>query len=436
MADKIHIIGAGLAGCEAAFQAAKRGVKVVLYESKPEFKSKAHTRSKFCELVCSNSLKSTELSTSSGLLKYELRFLDSLVLRCADKCAVPAGGALAVDRDLFAGAVTDEILNNKNIEVKYGLVEKIPEDGVTIIATGPLTLGALNDEIAQLCGGQLYFFDAAAPIISADSIDYKKTFSASRYDKGGMSDYINCPMDKAEYEQFIDALLAAECVILHDFEKDGIFEGCMPVEIMAKRGRDTLRFGPLRPVGFCDPETGKRPYAVVQLRKENAGGTMYNLVGFQTNLKFGEQKRVFSMIPALKDAEFLRYGVMHRNSFINAPKVLNEYFQVKERQKVFIAGQLSGVEGYVESIAAGLIAAINAVKFLKGETLFLMPKETIIGALERYLSAPNPDFQPMNSNFGILPPIEGRFKDKSARKLKYSERAAAALNQIDPKEYT
>lgn len=430
----INIIGAGLAGCEAAYQAAKRGIKVRLFECKPAHFSDAHTNPHLCELVCSNSLKSTDTLTASGLLKEEMRFLDSLILSCAEKVAVPAGGALAVDRNEFSALVTRKIKENPNIEIINGLIECLPQSGVTVIATGPLTVGKLNGVLNDLSGGCLAFYDAAAPIVDAQSIDYEKTFSASRYNKGGESDYINCPLSKAEYELFVNELINAETILRRDFEK-GVFEGCMPVEIMAKRGGDTLRFGPMRPVGFIDPVSGKRPYAVVQLRKENTKGTMFNIVGFQTNLKFNEQKRVFSMIPALQKAEFLRYGVMHRNTFINAPKTINKYFQCLKNPQVFIAGQLSGVEGYMESAVSGLLAGINASKLIKGELPFVMPANTISGELARFLEIPNGSFQPMNANFGLLQPIEGKFKDKNLRKLKYYERATQNLNTLKPEEY-
>lgn len=426
---KVKVIGAGLAGCEAAYQLSKQGVKVELYESKPIVKSSAHHTDNFCELVCSNSLKSNDLGTAGGLLKEELRRLDSLVIRCADSCSVPAGGALAVDREKFSSAVTQEIKRNTNIKVINSLVENVSSEDITVIATGPLTLGKLNDAIAALTGESLHFFDAAAPIVSHESVDFSQTFTADRYDKG-TGDYVNCPMNKEQYENFVRQLVAAQRATLHDFEKREVFEGCMPVEIMASRGEDTLRFGPLRPVGFKDPITGLRPYAVVQLRKENAAGTMYNIVGFQTNLKFSEQKRVFGLIPALANAEYLRYGVMHRNSFINAPKSLMPSFACRKNTNVFIAGQLSGVEGYVESIASGLVAGINAARVVQGKETVEFPQETIIGALAAYICAENEDFQPMNANFGILPPIKIRIKDKKERKLAYSERSLDVLDKF------
>ncbi len=431
----VKVIGAGLAGCEAAYQLSKRGIKTLLYECKPKVKSPAHHADGFCELVCSNSLKGNDLSTAGGLLKEELRKLGSLVIECADACSVPAGGALAVDRNEFSALVTERTENNPNIEIRRDLVENIDSDGITVIATGPLTIGKLNDSLTELLGESLHFYDAAAPIVSYESINLSETFTADRYGKGD-GDYINCPMNKEQYEKFVSELVSAERATLHDFEKGEVFESCMPVEIMAARGIDTLRFGPLRPVGFKDPITGLRPYAVVQLRKENAAGTMYNIVGFQTNLKFGEQKRVFSLIPALGSAEYLRYGVMHRNSFVNAPKVLSGSFAVKNAPNIFIAGQLSGVEGYVESIASGLTAGMNAAELLLNDKTIEFPRETLIGALGGYISAENGNFQPMNANFGILPPITERIKDKKEKKLAYSKRSLDTLGQFIHKNLT
>lgn len=423
----VKIIGAGLAGCEAAYQLAKRNIKVELYECKRSKKSPAHKSDFFCELVCSNSLKSNEISSAGGLIKQELRLLDSLVIRMADKTRVPAGGALAVDRDEFAKQVTNEILKNKNITIKEEYVTDFNEKEPTIIATGPLTIGELNDNIINKLGENLHFYDASSPIVSFESLDLNKMVIKSRYDKGG-DDYINAFMDKDEFIAFYNELILAESVILKEFEKSDIFEGCMPIEIMAKRGADTIRFGPLKPVGFYDEKKQKRPFAVVQLRKENANGDMYNLVGFQTNLKFNEQKRVFSLIPGLEKAEFLRYGVMHRNSFINAPKILNSGFQLLKYPNVFIAGQLSGVEGYCESIASGLIASINMFNYLNNKDILCLPKTTIIGALSMYLSLDNENFQPMNANFGILPPLEEKIKDKKLKKTLMAERS---LNDLD-----
>ena len=424
----VNVIGAGLAGCEAAYQLSKRGVSVRLYESKPMVKSPAHHENTFAELVCSNSLKSDDFSTASGLLKAELRRLDSLLIKIADEVKVPAGSALAVDRELFTAKVTEYIKNDKNIEIIPSLVEDWNNDEITIIATGPLTIGKLADNISEKLGGSLHFFDAAAPIVSGDSIDYSSAFVGDRYGKG-TGDYVNCPLNKEEYLEFYKALIGAERAKLHDFEKNAVFEGCMPVEVMAARGVDTLRFGPMRPVGFRD-NNGEKPYAVVQLRRENVAGDMFNIVGFQTNLTFPEQKRVFSLIPALKNAEFMRYGVMHRNSFINAPKVINGYFRLKDNSPAFIAGQLSGVEGYVESIASGLMCGINAARLVEGKELIKLPSTTIIGALCRYLESENADFQPMNANFGILPPLENKTRDKAKNKLLYSDRSLKDLEKV------
>ena len=424
----VNVIGAGLAGCEAAYQLSKRGVSVRLYESKPMVKSPAHHENTFAELVCSNSLKSDDFSTASGLLKAELRRLDSLLIKIADEVKVPAGSALAVDRELFTAKVTEYIKNDKNIEIIPSLVEDWNNDEITIIATGPLTIGKLADNISEKLGGSLHFFDAAAPIVSGDSIDYSSAFVGDRYGKG-TGDYVNCPLNKEEYLEFYKALIGAERAKLHDFEKNAVFEGCMPVEVMAARGVDTLRFGPMRPVGFRD-NNGEKPYAVVQLRRENVAGDMFNIVGFQTNLTFPEQKRVFSLIPALKNAEFMRYGVMHRNSFINAPKVINGYFRLKDNSPTFIAGQLCGVEGYVESIASGLMCGINAARLVEGEELIKLPSTTIIGALCRYLESDNADFQPMNANFGILPPLENKTRAKAKNKLLYSDRSLKDLEKV------
>ena len=391
----INVIGGGLAGCEAAYQIAKRGIKVKLYEMKPIKFSPAHSNENLAEIVCSNSFKSSLLTNACGLLKEELRMLDSLLIKCADETSVPAGQALAVDRDEFSKLVTRKIEENENIEIIKGEVTNLP-DGITIIATGPLTSEGLSEEIARITGKEkLFFYDAAAPIVTKDSIDMEKAFTADRYGKGD-SDYINCPMTKEEYELFYNELINAEIVNKHEFEKGNLFEGCMPIEEMARRGSQTLTYGPLKPVGF-----DKKYYAVVQLRQDNKEGTLYNLVGFQTNLKFGEQKRVFSLIPALKNAEFVRYGVMHRNTYINSPELLDNTFNLKGT-KIFFAGQISGVEGYVESIASGLVSGINAVNMLKEEEKTIFSVETIIGALADYISTPNKNFQPMNANFGIL----------------------------------
>lgn len=423
MNKKVNVIGCGLAGAEATYQLAKRGISVDVYEMKPTKFSPAHASSNFAEIVCSNSFKSADLSTASGCLKTELKELDSLIMKCAEASKVPAGSALAVDRDKFSELVTKEILGLKGVKVHYGEVTKLDLTVPTIVATGPLTSDALSGEIKQILGSDnLHFYDASAPIIDADTLDRSKTFMAGRYGKGD-SDYINCFLNKEEYYDFVHELVNAERVELHDFEKKEIFEGCMPIEIMASRGEDTLRFGPLKPVGLT-LDDGTRPFAVVQLRKESNANNLYNMVGFQTNLKFGEQKRVFSMIPALKNAEFVKYGVMHRNSFINAPKFLNPDFSVREIPNLYIAGQLSGVEGYMESTASGLVAGISLAYKILGKTLAFLPKTTIIGAISNYIStADEKHFQPMNANFGILPALGEKIKDKQAKKIAYSTRA-------------
>lgn len=421
-----------MAGCEAAIQIAARGVEVHLYEMKPAKKSPAHKSDMFGELVCSNSLKAMRLESAAGLLKEEMRRLNSFLMKCADKCRVPAGGALAVDRDEFSKLVTDGIKNQPNIKVINEEITEIPNDAVTIIATGPLTSDRLAESVKQSFGGSLSFFDAAAPIVTAESIDKEFAFCASRYDRGGEDDYINCPMNKAEYEIFYNALVNAERAPLHDFDVNNpkVYEGCMPVEVMAQRGENTLRFGPMKPVGLVDPKTGHRPWAVLQLRKENSSGTMYNLVGFQTNLKFPEQKRVFSLIPALHNAEFVRFGVMHRNTFINSPQVLNSDYSVKENKFLFFAGQITGVEGYMESAASGIVAGINACRVLQGGKLLSFPKETMIGALSDYISDRSvKKFQPMGANFGILPELENRPRDKKERGAAYSKRALDILDE-------
>ncbi len=421
-----------MAGCEAAMQIAARGIKVHLYEMKPAKKSPAHKSDMFGELVCSNSLKAMRLESAAGLLKEEMRRLNSFLMKCADKCRVPAGGALAVDRDEFSKLVTDGIKNQPNIKVINQEITEIPNDAVTIIATGPLTSDRLAEAVKQSFGGSLSFFDAAAPIVTAESIDKEFAFCASRYDRGGEDDYINCPMSKAEYEIFYNALVNAERAPLHDFDVNNpkVYEGCMPVEVMAQRGENTLRFGPMKPVGLVDPKTGHRPWAVLQLRKENSSGTMYNLVGFQTNLKFPEQKRVFSLIPALHNAEFVRFGVMHRNTFINSPQVLNSDYSVKENKFLFFAGQITGVEGYMESAASGIVAGINACRVLQGGKLLSFPKETMIGALSDYISDRSvKKFQPMGANFGILPELENRPRDKKERGAAYSKRALDILDE-------
>lgn len=431
---QINVIGAGLAGCEAAFVAANKGVRVNLYEMKPKKKSPAHKNDNFGELVCSNSLKANRVDSASGLLKEEMRRFSSLCLEAADTCSVAAGGALAVDRELFAEYITEKIKNHPNITVINEVVTKIPNDGVTVIATGPLTDGDLAEDISKLCdGGNLSFYDAAAPIVTKESIDFSKVFYAARYDKG-TADYINCPMNKEEYNAFYNELINAESAPIHEFDKKpNVYEGCMPIEILAKRGEDSIRFGPLKPVGLRDPRTDKRPWAVVQLRAENKAASLYNLVGFQTNLKFPEQKRVFSLIPGLQNADFVRYGVMHRNSFINSPKLLNKNLSLKQNEKVFFAGQLSGVEGYMESAASGIIAGLNAVAFLQNTQPVILPDFTMIGALLNYITDETvTDFQPMGANFGIIPSLENHIRDKRERYSALSERS---LNYFKNKEF-
>ena len=428
----INVIGAGLAGCEAAMQIANRGINVRLYEMKPHKKSPAHHSDLFGELVCSNSLKASRTESAAGLLKEEMRRLDSFLMKCADRCKVPAGGALAVDRDIFSKLATDGIRSNAKIEIFDKEITEIPDDAITVIATGPLTSDAFAQTISDKFGDSLSFFDAAAPIVSAESVDMNYAFYASRYDKGDGDDYINCPMDKAEYETFYQALISAQRAPLHDFDVNNpkVYEGCMPVEVMAQRGENTLRFGPMKPVGLINPKTGHRPWAVLQLRKENSQGTMYNLVGFQTNLKFPEQKRVFSLIPALHKAEFYRYGVMHRNTFLNSPKILNEDFSVRENPNLFFAGQITGVEGYMESAASGIIAGINAVRRFQGKKSIKLPVDTMIGALANYISDETVlKFQPMGANFGVLPSLENPPRDKRERGSLYSERALESLDK-------
>lgn len=427
----INVIGAGLAGCEAAMQIADRGIKVHLYEMKPAKKTPAHHTDLFGELVCSNSLKAMRVESAAGLLKEEMRRLNSFLMKCADKCRVPAGGALAVDREIFAELITDGIKSNPNIEVISEEMQTIPDDAITIVATGPLTSEPLADTIGKLFGDSLSFFDAAAPIVAADSVDMDYAFYASRYQRGDGDDYINCPMNKEEYEIFYNALVNAERAPLHDFDVNNpkVYEGCMPVEVMAQRGEGTLRFGPMKPVGLVNPKTGHRPWAVLQLRRENADGTMYNLVGFQTNLKFPEQKRVFSLIPALHKADFVRYGVMHRNTFICSPKVLNGDYSAKANSNLFFAGQLTGVEGYMESAAPGIVAGINAYRRLTDKKTMIFPRETMIGSLTAYISDLTVTrFQPMGANFGVLPELENRPRDKKERGAAYSARALAALD--------
>ena len=426
----VNVIGAGLAGCEAAFQIARRGIDVRLFEMKPAKMTPAHKSTDFCELICSNSLKAARVESAAGLLKEEMRRLGSLLMACADRCTVPAGGALAVDRNRFSAMVTERIRSHPRITVTEQEVTGLPQDEVTVVATGPLTSDALAGRITELCGGGLHFFDAAAPIVTAEIIDMNHAFTASRYDKGGDDAYINCPMNKEEYEAFHAALVSAERAPRHDVDVQNpkVYEGCMPVEILAQRGLDTLRFGPMKPVGLRDPRTGHRPWAVLQLRTENAGKTLYNLVGFQTNLRFPEQKRVFGMIPALREAEFVRYGVMHRNTFLDSPRVLNADYSLRSNASLFFAGQMTGVEGYMESAGSGLIAGINAAGRICGKPPVILPPETMLGALAGYISDPTvTDFQPMGANLGILPPLEEQIRDKKQRAAAYAARALDAL---------
>ncbi len=427
---QVNVIGAGLAGCECAAVLAERGIGVRLFEMKPYRRSPAHRSDGFAELVCSNSLRSDKLDNAVGLLKQELRCLGSLIMRCADATSVPAGGALAVDRELFSKAVTEAILSNPNIEVVTEEVTSIPE-GPTVIATGPLTDGKLLTAIEELLGDSLHFFDAAAPIVTAESLNMERIFAASRYDRG--SDYLNCPMTRLEYFLFIRALTEAETAPLHEFETVNVFEGCMPVEIMAKRGDLTLAYGPLKPVGFenCTASDGKKPFAVVQLRKENLEGTLYNIVGFQTNLKFGEQRRVFGMIPGLENAEYMRYGVMHRNSFLKSPKHLTPYYSLRSRPELFFAGQLTGVEGYVESASSGFIAGINMARYLKDEAPIDFTRKTAMGALAHYVSEYNGgSFQPMNANFGIMESLQDAPREKLKRFLALSDRSLGIIGEL------
>lgn len=425
------VIGGGLAGCEAAWQLAKQKINVTLYEMKPKKKSPAHNLDCLGELVCSNSLRADTLENGAGLLKAEMRLLDSIMTDCADKTRVPAGSALAVDRVGFAKMMTEKIYNNPYITVESKEITEIPKDSCVVIATGPLTSDALSKNIGEFFGnGYMYFYDAAAPIITYESIDKKKVFKKARYDKG-TADYINCPMTKEEYEAFYDALINAETAHLHEFENSKVFEGCMPVEVMAKRGKDTLTFGPLKPVGLENPETNERYYAVVQLRQDDKNGTLYNIVGFQTHLTFPEQKRVFSMIPGLENAEFMRYGVMHRNTYIHSPGVLNAAYETVKREGLFFAGQMTGVEGYVESASSGIVAGINAARYLKGEERIIFPSSTATGALSNYISNFNgSDFQPMNINFGIIDGLNERIRNKRERYAKISQRALEHMREI------
>ena len=427
---KFTVAGAGLAGTEAAWQIAQAGYPVTLVEMKPQKFSPAHKSVYFAELVCSNSLQAARLESAAGLLKEEMARLGSLTVPVARGCAVAAGGALAVDRDVFSKTITEKINSHPNITVEHRVFDKIApdDDEILIIATGPLTDGALSDEIKRLCGDCLSFYDAAAPIVTADSVDMSKAFGASRYDRGGDDDYINCPFNKAEYESFINELVNAESAIVHDFD---VYEGCMPIEKLAKRGLDAPRFGPMKPVGLVDPNTGHRPWACVQLRRENNKGTMFNLVGFQTNLKFGEQKRVFSMIPGLNNADFVRYGVMHRNSFLDSPRLLNKDFSLRSNENIYFAGQITGVEGYMESASSGLLAGLNAVRKANGEPPLLLGENTMLGALTDYISDPSvKNFQPMGANFGILPPIEPKIRDKKERYAALSKRALDELEKV------
>lgn len=430
MKHKIHVIGAGLAGCEAAHQIARRGIAVELYEMKPERYTPAHRYPGFAELVCSNSLRADRLENAVGLLKEEMRLADSLIIEAADRTRVPAGGALAVDRTAFSDYITSKIKENPLIALHGGEVTSLEEmEGITLVASGPLTSETLSQEIADKIGEErLHFFDAAAPIVMGESLDYSKVFAASRYGKG-TDDYLNCPMTKEEYQAFYQALISAECAQLHGFEGQEVFEGCMPVEVMAKRGEQTLLFGPLKPVGLTAPD-GTRPYAVVQLRKEDEAGRMYNLVGFQTHLKFGEQKRVFSMIPGLEQAEFARFGVMHQNTYLNSPKILDAFYRLRADGNFFFAGQMTGVEGYVESAASGLYAGLAAAFQAEGRQMPALSGKTAMGALARYISSsPSADFQPMNITFGIIDPPEQRFRKKAEKNTYLSQRALEEVRE-------
>ena len=450
MKDYITIIGGGLAGCEAAYQIAKKGIKVELYEMKPVKFTEAHSNENLAEIVCSNSFKSNLHTNACGLLKEELRYMDSLLIKIADETQVPAGQALAVDREMFSKRVTEEIEKNPLIEIIHEEVtniEKMVEEGIVIIATGPLTSKGMAEEISKITGeDKLYFYDAAAPILTKESIDFDIAFFGNRYDQEKQKDetiedwkkrlenqdasYINLPMNKEEYENFWQELVNAEIVTLHEFEKREIFEGCMPIEVMAKRGIDTLRYGPLKPVGFDDPRTGKRPYAIVQLRQDDTDGIIYNIVGFQTNLKYGEQKRVFSIIPGLENAEFVKYGVMHRNTYINSTKLLDNTYCLKKNENVFFAGQITVVEGYVESISSGMVSAINACQKYFGKEKIIFPETTMVGALAKYISTENDKFQPMNANFGIVPELNEKIRDKKLKYGKLADRGIADLKKL------
>lgn len=428
---KAAVIGAGLAGCEAAKQLSRAGIPTYLYEMKPKKFSPAHKNENFAELVCSNSLKAERLNSAAGLLKAEMEMLSSVCVEAAKMTRVPAGGALSVDRDRFSALVTENIKSDKHITVINEEVSVLPDADVVIVAAGPLASDALTGTIHALCGDGLSFYDAAAPIVSADSVDMEYAFTQSRYDRGGSDDYINCPMNKEQYEAFYEAIINAESAETHSFDKrHDVYEGCMPIEVLASRGKDTMRFGPLKPVGLRDPRTGHRPWANLQLRRENSGGTMYNLVGFQTNLKFGEQKRVFSMFPALHDAEFLRYGVMHRNTFINSPRLLNASYSLRSDKRIFFAGQITGVEGYMESASSGIMAGLNAARYLLGKEPLVLPNTTVTGALARYISDETvTNFQPMGANFGMLPPLPEKIRDKSERYTAIAERGMRDLEE-------
>ncbi|HZG15069.1 MAG TPA: FADH(2)-oxidizing methylenetetrahydrofolate--tRNA-(uracil(54)-C(5))-methyltransferase TrmFO [Candidatus Bathyarchaeia archaeon] len=426
----VTVVGAGLAGSEAAWQIAQSGIPVKLYEMRPKQQTPAHHTDKFAELVCSNSLRANSLTNAVGVLKEEMRQLNSVIITAADKCAVPAGGALAVDRHEFAGYVTDTVRNHPLIEVMTEEITDIPE-GIVVIATGPLTSPALSERLKALTGEEyLYFYDAAAPIVEKDSLDMEKVFVASRYDKGEAA-YLNCPMNEEEFDRFYEALISAETVPLKEFEKEIFFEGCMPIEVMAKRGRQTMTFGPLKPVGLTDPRTGKQPYAVVQLRQDNSAATLYNIVGFQTHLKWPDQRRVFSLIPGLENVEIVRYGVMHRNTFINSPKLLKPTYQYRDRETLFFAGQMTGVEGYVESAASGLVAGLNAARLCKGEVPLRFPQETVIGSMAHYITTTDAKhFQPMNANFGLLPELPTRIRNKKEKNEQIAQRALDTIQNF------
>ncbi|MCR8994881.1 FADH(2)-oxidizing methylenetetrahydrofolate--tRNA-(uracil(54)-C(5))-methyltransferase TrmFO [Brevibacillus laterosporus] len=431
----VTVVGAGLAGSEAAWQIAQAGVAVKLYEMRPVKQTPAHHTDKFAELVCSNSLRANSLTNAVGVLKEEMRQFDSVIMKAADQCQVPAGGALAVDRHEFAEYVTEAVRNHPLIEVLNEEIMEIPE-GIVIVASGPLTSPALSDKLKQLTGEEyLYFYDAAAPIIEKDSIDMEKVFVASRYDKGEAA-YLNCPMNEEEFNRFYDALISAETVPLKEFEKEVFFEGCMPIEVMASRGRQTMLFGPLKPVGLIDPRTGEQPHAVIQLRQDNSAATLYNIVGFQTHLKWPEQKRVFQLIPGLENCEIIRYGVMHRNTFINSPKLLRPTYQYKDRDSLFFAGQMTGVEGYVESAASGLLAGINAARLAKGEEQIILPVETVMGSMAHYITTTNAKhFQPMNANFGLLPSLGIKIRNKKEKNEKLAERALGSIQNFTHKRH-